>query len=925
MSFSQLFSSFTQSDRLIRLHTPLGAEVLLAERLEGIEEIFGSGDMAEPGGDNDSDQSEHSICGYRLRLEVLSSDAHIELKTLLGQSVLIELLTQSSRSDLRPFHGLVTHIEHLGANGGFARYVLRIEPWLAILDYNRDSYIFQDKSIIDIIETVFRDYQGRLAAEPAWRFDLADPAVYKPRSLVTQYNESDLGFLKRLIAEEGLYFWFEHQGDLSQPGLGLHRLVIADHAGAFSTNAQPLIRYQRRDATEAEDSIQQFHSVRQIQTNAVELASWDYKTLNKREQAIADQADLPLTQSDVPGVYAYSDPADGARYAKVQLEALAARQQYYHGRGSVRSLAPGSSFQLTDHPDSAYQSAADSRYSVVRVQHQAHNNLSAELRARLNELFPTETSLGAPDEILYENRFSAIRADLPYRPLDSDLRGRKLHPKPIVIGSLSAIVVGHPDAPLMSERDHRIKIQYHWQRGQKSQNRLDHPHQPNAPADASSGTWVRVASAVAGANWGGVCLPRIGQEVLVQFLEGDIDRPVVVGATYNGQGTDEAQSNQIQSTAAAATANAPAWFAGNGHNAVLSGIKTQELKSSQTGLGGYNQIVFDDTPKESRLSLTTTQQQTELNLGHLKEQRDNRRLQDRGHGFELKTRAFGAVRAGQGLLLSTDARLNARSDQLDAHEASSQLEASHQLAAQLAKSAQDQHAALGQEGAAQNLPALKSIAASQASIDSRAQTTEAAASSKTIKAIQGGAGSIHAYSDPAMILTSPAGIAAVTSANAVLNANETLSLIAQDIDVAVQENFSAAVKDGISLYTYGKASQPSKPNQETGIKLHAAHGQVEIEAQSAKLHAAAERDVTIASNANIDIAAPNHVLLNSGGAYIKLAGGNIEVHAPGKVTFKAGMKVWTGPKGASYGFTALPKSELNVPLIKRRKKYLFSV
>ena len=502
---------------------------------------------------------------------------------------------------------------------------------------------------------------------------------------------------------------------------------------------------------------------------------------------------------------------------------------------------------------------------------------------------------GSSASPFYTNRFCALPAAIAFRPIDCDQRGAKLHPKPTVTGLLSAIVVGNPDAPLTSERDHRVKIQFHWQRGARSHSRLTHPFTANAPADSTAGTWVRVLSAWAGANWGHVFLPRIGQEVLVECLEGDIDRPVIVGAAYNGRGREDAAHNQIQANVGSATANAPAWFAGNGHNAVLSGIKTQTLNRSQDGTGGYNQIVFDDTPDEARLSLQTTQESSELNLGHLKQQKDNQRLNDRGHGFELKTEAHGAVRAGQGLLISSDARLNARSDQLDSQEAQQTLETSHARATALAEAATSHRA----ETTAK-LPAIDALAHQHEVIGQR--TTQGAQDT-------GGAGEVSAYSEPDIIVSSPAGLTTLSGSDSILNANRNLSFIAEDINLAAQDDFSAAVKSGIALFTSGLAAPNSKPQQQTGIKLHAADGTVEIEAQSSTLQAAAEHDVRIASNANIDIAAPNHALLNSGGAYIKLEGGNIEIHAPGKVTFKAGMKVWTGPQQTDRQFEELPKSE----------------
>lgn len=218
----------------------------------------------------------------------------------------------------------------------------------------------------------------------------------------------------------------------------------------------------------------------------------------------------------------------------------------------------------------------------------------------------------------------------------------------------------------------------------------------------------------AGANWGGHAVPRIGQEVLIDFIEGDIDRPIVIGTLYNGAGQPDAQTNQVATGAGVATGNAPAWFAGtqeaHAHSAVLSGIKTQSLGASQSGAGGYNQLVFDDTAGQSRAVLQQHAQPhqgtSELNLGHLRHQSDNQRLNKSGYGFELKTLHSTAVRAGSGLLLATDARSNASGAQLDSREAQQQLQASHRRQTTLATTAQQHNAKLKDEPAPDKLAAI---------------------------------------------------------------------------------------------------------------------------------------------------------------------------------------------------------------------------
>jgi type VI secretion system secreted protein VgrG len=910
-----LNTHFTQDNRLLRLTTPLGPDRLLAECFKGSEAL-----------------SE----GFRFELTALSLDAGIALKSLIGQPVLLELLTAASRGQLRPFHAHVTSVECVGANGGLARYRLILEPWTAFLRYRRDSTTYQDMTVFEIIESVFGGYHGQGKLNPAWRVDIHDPAIYPKRSLTTQYQETDFAFIQRLLLEEGLFWWVEHHGDADSPSLGSHTLVIADHNGAFAPNAQPAIDFSQPGAVMKKDSIDRWRSERRWQTNAIELVSWDYRSIKPRPVAAhsvaSNSADpLLLASQDAPGLYTYESRDQGQRIAANQLQALEASNKTFTGAGTVRTLAPATSFTLHGHPEHDREGSDDDRtFVVLRVAHLAHNNLSAELQAQVGQCLGQSQPTDDPDSQhavgsdkgerpLYRNRIDAIRSHIPYRSLQADQHGRVLHPKPTVHGQQTAIVVGPAGQAIYTDRDHRIKVQFHWQRGSRSHSRLDHPEDSGhtgAPANEQAGTWVRVATPlapIAGANWGSHALPRIGQEVLIDFIEGDIDRPVVIGSLYNGQGQPDAQHNRVSQGAGVASGNAPAWFPGeqNGHAhpAVLSGIKTQSLPASQRGDGGYNQLVFDDSAGQSRTALqhhaSAHRGSAELNLGALRHQTDNQRLASLGFGAELKTEHSLALRAGQGLLLSTDVRPDAKGNQLDSSEAQAQLADSHQLQLSLAATAQQHRATLKDaQGQPEATPAkLTAVTQLQSSLDIL-RGTAADASGKQVPA----------YSEPQLQLSSPAGIAATTPANAIFSAGATSSLSAQHLNFASQGNLHHALKAGISLFAYGKTGNKDQPNQETGIKLHAASGKVSSQSQSDATRISADKMVTVASiDQSIRIGAPKHVLLTAQGAYIKLAGGNIEVHGPGAIAFKAGVKELAGPVSASLGSLSLPSGELELP------------
>ncbi|MEJ7807256.1 MAG: DUF2345 domain-containing protein, partial [Telluria sp.] len=401
------------------------------------------------------------------------------------------------------------------------------------------------------------------------------------------------------------------------------------------------------------------------------------------------------------------------------------------------------------------------------------------------------------------------------------------------------------------------------------------------------------------------------------FFDGDIDRPVVIGSLYNGKGSADAQSNDVMMGAGVATGNAPAWFPGtagaHAHPATLSGFKTQALSASQHGMGAFNQLVFDDTPNQARVALqrhgAAYKGTDELNLGHLRHQTDNQRLSPAGFGAELKTEHGMALRAGKGLLLSSEIRQGGKGGQLDASEAQAQIDSSAALQTSLATTAQKHNAVFtdgdqGREASPANLPAIAAMTASAAVIANA--TSEAGTTGS------GGAGTAVAYSKPQMQLSGAAGIVASTPASALFCAGATSSITAgQDINFASQGNSHHLVAVGISLFTYGKATNPGKPNQETGIKLHAASGKASVQSQSGETRLTADKGITVTSVAkSVSVGARQHLLLTAQGAYIKLEGGNIMIHGPGKMEFKATQKELAGPKNATHEAASPPIGKL---------------
>ncbi|AOK47336.1 type IV secretion protein Rhs [Burkholderia sp. MSMB617WGS] len=915
-----LFGGWSQHDRFLWITTPLGANALVAESLHGWEAL------------------DHG--GFRFQLTALAENPSLPLAQLIGAPILIEWQAAQGRDARRPFHGHVIAAELIGYNGGLARMRLVVEPWLALLRQRIDSYNYLNASVVEISEQVFRRYT-RGAIAPAWRWALADATKYPKRSLTAQAGESDFALLERLWAEEGIFYWFEHEGDPRASSLGKHTLVLADSNQRFAPDEPEIVGFHQTSDDDPQGCIQHFMHARRWRIGSVARASWDHRSLSTRPTgARASGAVVPGEDRDVAGPYAFQTGAIGDRRAQQQLDAQRVAALQSEGRSTRRDLRPGLRFAIAHHPTLG----ASDALVCLRVEHSARANVDATVRSAIEQRLGTIPSMtgAAPaphgaanalhaalgvdthhggqltlDDAVYRNRFVALPVEQAYRPLAASGHGARAHPVAVMPGAQTTIVVGSGD-PVHTDRDHRIRIQHHAQRGQQAASREDHPHAANAPADRSAGTWTRVLTPVGGDNWGGVSVPRIGQEVWTEWLEGQPDRPVAVAALYNGQGNADAQHNAQAGGPSGSTGNAAAWFAGNTHAAVLTGFKTQDMSMSQQGTGGYRQFMLDDTAGQSSARLYTTDRNSGLTLGHIKQTQDNQRQADRGYGAELATDAAGALRGGAGLLISTAPGVS----QMDASAPSQVLAQHRQTLQSLAELAQKHGAEPGNGTAVQAPSAADTPPASTGNAGGAGNAGNAAG--KSLPAVEGversreaigvtregsgggdaaggGSGSAIAWSKPHLVAHGEAGLVAMSAKSHVwVSGAETVLSAGQDVQLTAKGKTSVVANHGVSLYTQGAAGG-GRPVAGQGIALHAATGSVSVQAQNAgKLSASAQKAVTVASaQGSASVQAQQRVLLTAAKAYLKMEGNDIVVGAPGRADFKAAAHQLTGPKSAS--------------------------
>ena len=420
---------------------------------------------------------------FTFELELLSTDFQIDIESLLGTPMGVECEIQNEGK--RYFHGRVANFSQTGVVHDLCRYRATLRPWLWLLTRTADCRIFQNMKAPDIIEKIFGD-QGFSD------YELRLVGAYREREYCVQYRESDFNFVSRLMEEEGIYYFFEYTSEK-------HTLVLCeapDNHAPFEDYDE--IPYRPPDEhADKPDHINHWTVSAEVQSGRYALRDFDYLNpkANLETQASADRSHdhAKMEIYDYPGLY--EDPQDGERYVQCRLDELQAAGVVFEGAGPVRGIATGSLFQLTDFP----RQDQNRKYLVTSATYELINT----------DYRPLNDSAG---KLPFHCRFTAIESETLFH-------SPRITRKPFVQGPQTAIVVGKAGEEIWTDEHGRVKVQFHWDREGKN--------------DENSSCWIRVSSLWAGTTWGAVQLPRIGQEVIVDFLEGDPDRPIITGRVYN--------------------------------------------------------------------------------------------------------------------------------------------------------------------------------------------------------------------------------------------------------------------------------------------------------------------------------------------------------------------------------------------------------
>lgn len=466
-------------------------------------------------------------------LELLSTDRAVNLDAVLGKSVTVKLELGSGK--LRTFSGYVTRFTQAGMHGRYHRYQATVRPWLWFLTRTTNCRIFQEKRVPEILKEIFETHPSVADV----KFELTE--TYTPWDYCVQYRESDFDFVSRLMEDEGIYYFFKHHE-------GRHTLVIAD-----SISAHPIAQEDRipfidpaKVVRDDREQVREWSVTRELQPGKYALTDYDYEKpsvdLQVKSRFPRDHAMSEYEIYDYPG--AYVERGDGELYARTRMEELQAKFERVRGATNARGLSTGQVFTLTSHP----RDDQNGEYLVV----------STEIDVKANEY---EASDAGPAD--YDCRFTALKSQQPFR-------SARTTPKPAVQGPQTAVTVGPAGEPIHTDKLGRVKVHFHWNRYSKK--------------DDTSSCWVRVSQNWGGKGWGGMFIPHVGQEVIVQFLEGDPDMPLITGRVYNAE-------------------NVPP--------VALPGGKTQSIIRDH----GANEILMEGDAGSQRISIYSPTSETWFSIG----------------------------------------------------------------------------------------------------------------------------------------------------------------------------------------------------------------------------------------------------------------------------------------------------------------------
>lgn len=607
--------------------------------------------------------------GLKAEILCLSTNAYLPLKQFIGGRVAVDQVTDVGQ--LSRLTGVITSASQGQSDGALTVYKLTIEDATSLWHKRRNSRVFMNKSVREITETLFSEWQNNSALFAAsLSLNLEGLSCdYDIRPFVMQSNETDAEFLTRLWRSEGINWLIDEQAPMvfsSSEPIQAQQLRLIDDNQVFTALCRRTIRFHRSHATEPFDSITNFIAERHLQPTRVQTQRWHAQHLVQDQSHTALSTHQHSDQQDNESLSleqvwcvspAWTGDLQGGDQTTVansnQLERLnqqlshsyELQAKYFTAKSSVRDAQVGYWFEMVGHPEIDQHVSTEREFLILGKTFYNQNNLPKELLQQINLLLKGSRWQGLSEE-RQANELFVVRREVKIVPEYQAWIHRP------AAYTLRAKVVGPEGEEIYVDAWGRIKVRFMFTRSD------DHTHDGGAGANDNDtdSAWVDVLTPWAGEGYGARFHPRVGEIVVIDFFEGDVDRPFVVGRIH------EAERHQ---TMFDVKGTLPA-------TKKLSGIRSQEVAGQ-----GFNQLRFDDTTGQISVQLHSSHGASQLNLGNLSHPKETENSDGRGEGFELRTDQWGAMRAGKGLLISTYAQDQAVADHLAASEAQSILQQGH--------------------------------------------------------------------------------------------------------------------------------------------------------------------------------------------------------------------------------------------------------
>lgn len=612
-------------------------------------------------------QGQHIINqGLKAELLCLSTNAHIPLKQFIGCQVAVDQVTDFG--ELYRTTGIITGASQGQSDGALTVYKLTLEDASTLWHKRRNSRVFMNKSVVEITEILFKEWQAKSALF-ASSLSLDSSGLkkeYDVRPFVMQANETDYDFLTRLWRSEGVNWLVDESVKIvpiSATQIQAQKLRLIDDNSQYEAMPRRSIRFHRSHATERFDTITNLIAQRSIQSTAIQVQRWQADSLSQDQgesvlshHTHSDQQDnetlsleqawtiSPAWTSDLKGED-QTTASSSAQIAKLNNQLTQYQElqsKYFTATSSVRDAQVGYWFELKEHPEIDQHEGSDREFLILGKTFYNQNNLPKELQDQLSKILNLSYWNHLIKDQRQANELSLVRRGIPivpeYNPLDH---------RPSAFPQ-RAKVVGPQGETIYVDQWGRIKVRFLFTRTD------DNAHDGGAGSNDNDtdSAWVDVLTSWAGEGYGTRFHPRIGEIVVIDFFDGNVDRPFVMGRLH------EAERYQTM-------------FDIKGQ--LPDTKKLSGIRSSEVGGSGFNQLRFDDTTGQISAQLQSSHAATQLNLGNLSHPKDKEVSDGRGEGFELRTDAYGAMRAGKGMLITTYAQENAIADHLEAAQAQSLL------------------------------------------------------------------------------------------------------------------------------------------------------------------------------------------------------------------------------------------------------------